>query len=266
MFLGKTIAPMPELAQGTKGTTRDKVVQKIGFKSGQKLSPLGKGLSQDIIAKELGVSVTEFFDDIQGEAYENFKDSIQRRGILSPLIVAPDMTVISGHQRLKAAQELGLRTVPVDIREDAQEENDKLELLLVANFGREKNDEIKKRKVAVEYVRLRGMAKGSNQHSIVDNRLSMKDIAKQLGTSETNLKELLLIERKLTPEIKEILDAGGINKTTASKILVKLSPEEQRSLLEELGRDQLTAMTQKQVQELFTSQISAKYCSLYHLL
>lgn len=190
---------------------------------------------------------TEFFDDISGEEYERFKDSIQRKGILSPLIVTTDMTVISGHQRLKASRELGLETVPVTIREDIKTEEEKLEVLLIANFGREKNDEAKKRKIAVTYVELKGIKNG--QHKVVDNRLPLKDIAKQLGTSETTLKELLLIERKLTPELKEILDTGGINKTTASKILVKLSQEEQNALLDDLGKDRLKEMTQKQMQE-----------------
>ncbi len=133
--------------------------------------------------------------------------------------------------------------MPVDIRDDIQSEDEKLELLLVANFGREKNDEVKRRKVAVEYVRLKGRQQGENRFTkTCDNRISIEEIAKQLGTNKRTLQELLEIEKKLTPELKEILDSGGINKTTASKILVKLSPEEQTSLLEELGRDQLAAM------------------------
>ena len=78
---------------------------------------------------------------------------------------------------------------------------------------------------------------------------NLDEIANQLGTSKRSLQEVLEIERKLTPELKEILDAGEINKTTASKILVKLSPEDQQSLLNDLGKEQLAAMTQNQVQE-----------------
>ncbi|WP_134220106.1 hypothetical protein [Pelotomaculum sp. FP] len=60
----------------------------------------------------------------------------------------------------------------------------------------------------MQYVELCGIKHGTNKK--VDYRLSLDDIAKQLGTSETTLKELLLIERKLTPEIKELLDEGII--------------------------------------------------------
>jgi len=78
---------------------------------------------------------TEFFDDISGEEYIRFKKSIQEDGILSPILVSPDMTVISGHQRLKACKDLGIKLVPIMIREDLTDENDKLKVLLVANLG-----------------------------------------------------------------------------------------------------------------------------------
>ena len=84
---------------------------------------------------------TEFFDDISGEEYERFKNSIREEGIISEIIVAPDMTIISGHQRYKAAKDLGIKIVPVRIREDLIDEDKKLKTLLAANFGRNKNNE-----------------------------------------------------------------------------------------------------------------------------
>ena len=99
----------------------------------------------------------EFFDDISGQDYENFKKSIHEEGIISEIIVAPDMTIISGHQRYKAAKDLGMKMVPIRIREDLIDEDKKLKVLLAANFGRTKNDEAKQRKVAVEYVKLCGL-------------------------------------------------------------------------------------------------------------
>ena len=80
---------------------------------------------------------------------------------------------------------------------------------MAANFGRSKNDDTKKRKVAFEYVKLRGLKNGQK---LCDNRkasLTQDEIAKELGVSVRTLNEMLEIERKLTPEIKEILDSGG---------------------------------------------------------
>ena len=191
----------------------------------------------------------EFFDDIQGREYEQFKQSISQDGILSPILVSPDMTVISGHQRLKACKELGINLVPIMIRDDLTDENEKLKLLLVANFGRTKNDDAKQRKIATEYVALCGGKHGDNQYKRSgDNRqsiLSQDEIAEQLGVSPRTLREMLAIESKLTPEIKELLDTGVFTKTTASKILTKLSPDEQKELAKSLPID--TVLTQDQV-------------------
>lgn len=189
----------------------------------------------------------EFFDDIQGKEYERFKQSISQDGIISPILVSPDMTVISGHQRLKACKELGIDLVPIMIRDDLTDENEKLKLLLAANFGRTKNDDAKQRKIATEYVALCRQGQGRPSKS-GDNRqfnLSQDEIAEQLGVSPRTLREMLAIESKLTPEIKELLDTGVFTKTTASKILTKLSPNEQKELAKSLPVD--TALTQEQV-------------------
>lgn len=189
----------------------------------------------------------EFFDDIQGKEYEQFKQSISQDGILSPILVSPDMTVISGHQRLKACKELNINLVPIMIRDDLTDENEKLKLLLAANFGRTKNDDAKQRKIATEYVALCGQGQGRPSKS-GDNRqfnLSQDEIAEQLGVSPRTLREMLAIESKLTPEIKELLDTGVFTKTTASKILTKLSHDEQKELVRSLPVD--TTLTQDQV-------------------
>ena len=57
--------------------------------------------------------------------------------------------------------------------------------------------------------------------------LSLDEIAKQLGTSKTNLKRALSIERNLTEPMKQLLDDGVISKTIASDLIASLSKEEQ---------------------------------------
>lgn len=57
---------------------------------------------------------------IEKEELSSFKSlcqikSIQEDGVLTPLMVAPDMTIISGHQRYKACKELGIETIPCKI-------------------------------------------------------------------------------------------------------------------------------------------------------
>ena len=79
----------------------------------------------------------------------------------------------------------------------------------------------------MEYVELCGLKHGGDRAS-GDNRhlITQDEIAQQLGINPRTLRELLEIERKLTPEIKQLLDDGIISKTSASKIWVKLSEHE----------------------------------------
>lgn len=197
---------------------------------------------------------TEFFDDISGAEYEEFKNSIKEEGIISEIIVAPDMTIISGHQRYKAAKELGIKMIPIRIREDLIDEDKKLKVLLAANFGRSKNDDAKQRKVAVEYVRLCGyghgeIGKNHSQNSQNENseKLTLEEIAKRLGTSKANLTRALSIERNLTESMKELLDTGVISKTVASDVITSLSKDEQEDLIKSMDITQ--KITQKQVQQ-----------------
>jgi ParB/RepB/Spo0J family partition protein len=191
----------------------------------------------------------EFFDDIEGDDYEQFKKSIQEEGIITPLLVAPDMTIVSGHQRYKAAKELNINTIPVIINEDLKDEDEKLKKLLAANFGRMKNNPVKQRKIAVQYVELCGNKHGGNRPSGHNGNLTLDEIANGLGISKRELSRIIEIEHKLTPEIKELLDSGIITKTSASKIWTKLSEEEQKELLNEVGKDRIAEMTQLQLQE-----------------
>lgn len=89
----------------------------------------------------------------------------------------------------------------------------------IVNFGRSKNSDSKQRKVAVEYVKLCGYKQGGDRKSDSHNgnmKLSLDEIAKQLGTSKTNLTRALSIERNLTESMKELLDTGVITKTLAA--------------------------------------------------
>lgn len=83
----------------------------------------------------------------------------------------------------------------------------------IARYNRVMNsdDETKQRKVAVEYVKLCGYKQGRPQKESNMDCLSLDEIASQLGTSKTNLKRALSIERNLTESMKQLLDDGSAN-------------------------------------------------------
>ena len=189
----------------------------------------------------------EFFDDLNGEEFERLKNSIRDEKIYNDILVSPDMTIISGHQRVRAAKELGMKLVPIKIDEDLQDENAKLRALISNNFGRRKNDPEKDRKALVTYVELNGYKQGRPQKESNMDCLSLDEIAKQLGTSKTNLKRALSIERNLTEPMKKLLDDGIISKTVAADLISSLSEKEQEDLISSL--DTTKKITQNQIQK-----------------
>lgn len=56
------------------------------------------------------------------EAVSKVAESIKEFGFKVPIIVDKDNVIVAGHTRLKAAQELGLETVPVIKADDLTEE------------------------------------------------------------------------------------------------------------------------------------------------
>lgn len=190
----------------------------------------------------------EFFDDLSGEEFERLKESIRTQKIYTDILVSPDMTIISGHQRVRAAKELGMELVPIKIDQDLQNEESKLLALIANNFGRRKNDPVKDRKAIETYVTLNGYGHGGDRNSRVHNGiLKLSDIAKQLNTSETSLKRSLRIERNLTESMKKLLDSGEITKTLAADTIASLSQEEQEELIAKL--DITKKITKQQVQQ-----------------
>ena len=196
----------------------------------------------------------EFFDDLNGEEFKRLKNSIKDEKIYNDILVSPDMTIISGHQRVRAAKELGLKLVPIKIDEDLQDENSKLRALISNNFGRRKNDPEKDRKALVTYVELKGYKNGEigrnhfqDSHNGKAEKLTLDEIAKELNISKSNLTRALSIERNLTDSMKELLDTGVITKTLASDTITSLSEKEQEELISKL--DVTQKYTQKQIQK-----------------
>ena len=72
------------------------------------------------------------------ETVEDLVEAIGKSGWVRPLAITADGIVISGHRRLSAARQLGLREVPVEVLE--LEGDDLLERLLNENKTREKTE------------------------------------------------------------------------------------------------------------------------------
>lgn len=127
---------------------------------------------------------------ISGFDFDKLKDSIKKFGLPVPIVANSRKermnVVIGGHQRLKAAQELGMKTVPV-VYVDLSEKDEKILNLSLNRISGEFDDTMLKSIFS-------GMTKadlditGFYEHEVAKIMREMEDLGKDVskGTMEVN--------------------------------------------------------------------------------
>ncbi|MBE3579092.1 MAG: ParB N-terminal domain-containing protein [Caldanaerobacter subterraneus] len=212
----------------------------------------------------------EFFDDIQGQAWQDFLESIKTSGIITPLIVTRNedetYTVISGSQRLRAARELGIEEVPCEVRtykdrDGITREDWILKDLIETNLrqrGKGNLNDLKLARCLMELMRIYGIKRG--RPSTSSNSTEKQDIMSELpsnyfqsylaeliGVSERQLRRITKLN-DLIPEIQQLIDEGKLSTTEAVQ-LAALDEEVQRKLYYALGED-INKMTAQQIRKI----------------
>jgi ParB family chromosome partitioning protein len=126
-------------------TTRKRLGKGLGALLGEQavVSGAGAGVSEVPVAR---ISPNRFQPrhTFEPESIADLAASIAQKGVLQPLIVTPARNgrweLVSGERRWRAAQQAGLATVPVVVRE--VDERDLLEIALIENLQREDLDAI----------------------------------------------------------------------------------------------------------------------------
>ncbi|MFU0783824.1 MAG: Chromosome segregation protein Spo0J, contains ParB-like nuclease domain [Thermoanaerobacterium thermosaccharolyticum] len=212
----------------------------------------------------------EFFDDMEGDKWKDFVESIKTSGIIQPLIVTDDYVVISGHQRLKAAKELGLTEVPCEVREYVDKngitaEDWKLKDLLESNLmqrGIGNINPMKSARCIGELKRIYNVKRGgdrkselvnssyqtdmmSDRYEEFGNRIAPvmhspkteKELADNLGISERHLRRLDQLNN-LIPPFQKLIEFGSGKNTLSlqlAEFLASRSKEEQEELYKTFG-------------------------------
>lgn len=195
----------------------------------------------------------EFFDDMTGDSWNAFKDSIESSGIVEPIVVTQDMVIVSGHQRVRAAKELGISAVMVDIRK--YDSDDKVLKDLIETNIRQRGignpNPVKLGRCIKELERIYGIQNGNNQHDRLP-KLSEGSINNQEQLAETigisvdtlsNYKKLT----ELVPELQDWVETGILAPTTAIAIVKSMSLDEQEEFVSSM--DVTQKITKKQVQQ-----------------
>lgn len=113
---------------------------------------------------------TEVYDD-QNDLDESLLSSIRAHGVLEPIVIDSEETIISGHRRVAAAIEVGLEEVPVRV-EEFESELAEREALVHHNRQREKTFSQKMREAEVleEIERERAQERQGERTDLVENQ------------------------------------------------------------------------------------------------
>lgn len=208
-----------------------------------------------------------FFDDIEGAKWNEFKESIRTSGVIEPVVITQDNVIVSGHQRVRGCEEEGMKEVPVWVKEYSDE--DAILKDLIESNVRQRNDisgsVLKLGRIIVELERLYDIQRGGDRRSNSHNETLKTDGGGEVKNQE-DIMDMLHIGRNtyyrakslpcLIPELQDGIQDGKITATTATELLAKLSPEDQKVVYESLPKD--VKLSQKEVKEYIDALLKEK--------
>jgi ParB family transcriptional regulator, chromosome partitioning protein len=163
--------------------------------------------------------------EFSAEALQELADSIKAQGVIQPLIVRErngSFELIAGERRWRAAQLLGLKEVPVIVRE--ADDRTVLELALIENLQRENLNPVEE-------------AQGYQQ--LVEHfELRQEDVAAKVGKSRALVANSLRL-LKLDADVQNYLRNGQLSVGHAKVILGLAGAAEQKLAAERILRDSL---------------------------
>jgi ParB family chromosome partitioning protein len=151
------------------------------------------------------------------EALAELARSIEQKGVLQPLLVEAAgpgrYRVVAGERRFRAAQQAGLKEVPVIVRQFTELE--KTEIALIENLQRED---------------LTPVEEARGYKTLLDQgKLTQEEVARRVGKDRSTVSNSLRL-LKLPPEILEALDEGQLTAGHARALLSVVNPAEQQLL------------------------------------
>jgi ParB family transcriptional regulator, chromosome partitioning protein len=150
--------------------------------------------------------------------------SIAEKGIIEPLIVrqrGPRFQIIAGERRYQAAVQVGLREVPIVIRES--DDNEVIEIALIENIQRKDLTPFE------EAEALASLASRCNY--------THEDMARRLGKSRTSVTESLSLNG-IPEDVKNLCRLADINsKSLLLQVVRQGDPQKMVALVEKISRE-----------------------------
>ncbi len=169
---------------------------------------------------------------IDNEEMQNLIDSIDERGILTPLTVrkisGTEYEIISGHRRFYAAKKLGFEMIPAFIYELTYEEA--VIAMVDANLQREHI--LPSEKAHAYKMKLEALKHQGQTSAQVGQKWSVEQVAEDSPDSRSQVQRYIRLTN-LIPELLDLVDEGKIALTPAVE-LSYLNEVEQADLVEEI--------------------------------
>lgn len=197
-----------------------------------------------------------YFDDMVGDKWTDFLESIKDRGVIEPIIITDENVIVSGHQRVRACKEVGVEEIMCDIRHyDTQSAviRDLLETNLMQR-GEIISGYIKKSRILETMRQFYGVRHGGDRKSKQYNENNMdekskgamhplidkyNEVKEKLNLNDNDAKYLMRFAQ-LLPELQEAVDDDKLPFSIATRLLHKLSADEQQQLLDMLPDRKVT--------------------------
>ncbi len=164
------------------------------------------------------------------EELDDLAASIKEHGILQPLVVTDvgDGTyeLIAGERRLRASRSLGLKSVPVIVRE--ADDKKKLEWALIENVQRHDLNPLEE---AIAYKQL-----------MADFGLTQEAVAERVGKSRPQIANTLRL-LDLPEDMRKALEEGKITRSHARTLLAEENPERRHELFQRMLTGVVTVRT-----------------------
>ena len=174
------------------------------------------------------------FDDIEGEKWEEFLTSVQRVGIITPPVITPDGVIVSGHQRCRACQALGIDTIRCRVWDPKTKDN--LILALIESNIRQRgvinSPSVKLGRMLAELERIYKID-GKDAGAAAAGQVTKKTIREHVGV-DRKVANCAKAIAKMPEEMQELIEGGSIAPRTAYDILRKLTDEQLVELAKQL--------------------------------
>ena len=171
-------------------------------------------------------------------ALSELMESIRTHGVLSPLLArtkGESYELVSGHRRRLAAQKLGLKTVPVLVREMSDDEA----VILMVDSNLQRENLLSSEKAFAYKMKLEAMKhQGKATSAQVAPKLTTELIGNEVGISKDMVKRYIRLTN-LVPPLLQMVDDGRIAFSPAVE-LSYLTKEEQAELWDLIGQEDAT--------------------------